>query len=288
MKFLIKFVSFFAILLLSSSLLAQGDIITAKEFKQLIKSNSDLIIIDVNKPNAFKKSHVKNAINVHQNDFIQNNEDIPGLLLPLDQLADYFGKKGISASSEIVIYDAGTQKYSSRVYWVLKYIGANNVKMVHKEMSQWGKARIPLTSQVANHEPVTFTPSENTAIAANLDYVSINSTTATIALVDARHHDEYVGEGDEAYDSSGHIPGAIHLDYKDLLEENGAFKSAEALSSILEKKGITPDKEVIIYCNTGIFAAIEYIALKNILNYNNVKVFEGSYYEWDANFESVN
>lgn len=286
MKQLIKSLAIFVGLFLAFNTWAQGDIISAKEFKQLIKDNPDLVIIDVNKSKAFKKSHVKNAINVYHNDLVQDNDDIPGLLLPIDQLAVYFGKKGVSETSEIVVYDAGTQKYSSRVYWVLKYIGAYNVKIVHKDMVQWRKARIPLTSQIVKLDPVTFNPFENTAIAVNMDYVSQNTETSYIALVDARHHDEYVGRGEEAYDSNGHIPGAIHLAYKDLLQKNGAFKSAETLRAILDKRGITSDKEIIIYCNTGILAAVEFVALVNILNYE-VKVFDGSYYEWDASQKSV-
>lgn len=281
MKLIIKLLLTFAVIFISVSTWAQGDIITAKEFKELIKSNPDLVIIDVSKPKAFKKSHVKNAINLHHNEMVQKNEDIPGLLLPLDKLAKLFGDKGITKNSAIVVYDGGTQKYSSRVYWALLYAGANNVKIVHKEMNEWRKARIPLTSQVVKHEPVVFTPFVTESVAADMNYVASIAGDPAVVLIDARHHDEFVGRGENAYDSDGHIAGAIHCQYKTLLKKNGAFKSADEIRIELEKRGVTEDKEVIFYCNTGILGAVGFVAVKNILGFANVRVYDGSIYEWE-------
>ena len=97
-------------------------------------------------------------------------------------------------------------------------------------------------------------------------------------IVDCRTADEFNG----LKKSEGHIPGAININYEELLTDTGAFKDIEALKTIAEKYGVTPDKELILYCRTSVRAAPAFIAFKNILGYENVRVYDGAYLEWVA------
>lgn len=258
-------------------LVAQTDIISAKDFMGLMKENPNLVIIDAGKAKSFDNNHVKCAIHINHLDLYQKDNEIDGLILPPDQLAAFFGEKGISENSEIVIYDDGSQKYNTRIYWILKYLGATDVKLLHQDMTEWGKVRIPLTTAVVTLKPATFTPTLHPEVIADIDLVDKADTDKSIVLIDVRADDEYNGTGSG---STGHIPGAIHIEYKMFLTDTGAFKPEEELRKMVEDLGITPDKEIITYCKTSVRAAPVFVAFKNILGYENVKVYDGAYNEW--------
>ena len=103
-------------------------------------------------------------------------------------------------------------------------------------------------------------------------------------VVDARTADEFAGNHKK---SEGHIPGALNLNYEDLLTSTGTFKSSEELQTIADGLGLTRDKELIFYCQTSIRAGVHYYAFKKILGYENVKVYDGAYNEWFAKKEVV-
>ncbi len=122
------------VVLYSSSVFAQGDIISAGEFMKMFKADKNLVVVDASKADSYAKTHVKNAVNIPYKT-LNKEGDIEGMLKSPDELAAIFGSKGVSETNTIVVYDGGSQKYSSRVYWVLKYLGAPNVKILHKDIS---------------------------------------------------------------------------------------------------------------------------------------------------------
>jgi thiosulfate/3-mercaptopyruvate sulfurtransferase len=280
-KILLSTLSF---LILSMSVLtAQTDFITAKEFKDLMKSGEDYILVDASKSSIYAQNHIKGAINLPYAALNDSESDVSGVLLAPDKMAEVLGSYGISNDSKIIIYDDGSNKYSDRIYWALKYVGADNVMLLHKDMNEWGKVRLPLSTDEVTLEPTTFTPTVNKNVLATLDYVVENKDKPEVVLVDVRTPEEYKGEAK----SDGHIPGAINLDYTELLNENGSFKTADELKAIAEKYNITPDKEVIFYCKTSVRGTVSWVAFRNVLGYENVSVFDGAYNEWVSNYPVV-
>lgn len=273
-------ISLVVLFLISSfALTAQVDIIGAKDFMALKKNNKDLIIVDANKPKNYDVNHVKGAINIDHNDLYQDG-DIKGLIMSPEDLAAFFGEKGINENSKVVVYDDGSHKYTSRLYYILKYIGATDVSILHKDMDVWRAARVPLTATPASLDATTFTPTVNEAIFADIEYVKTNKDLPGFALIDCRTADEYNG----VKKSEGFIPGAININYEELLTDNGAFKSAEALAAIAAEYGITAEDELLLYCRTSVRAAVAYVAFNNILGYEKVRVYDGAYLEWVANY----
>ena len=265
-------------LLSSISLSAQLDIIDVQDFMTLKKTEKELIIVDANKPKNYDANHIKGAININHNDLYKDGE-IKGVLMEAEELANFFGDKGISENSKVVIYDDGSHKYATRVYWTLKYIGANDVSILHKDIDAWRGARVPLTATPASREATTFTPTVNNDIYASMDYVMDNKNATGFVLIDCRTADEYNG----IKKSEGHIPGAININYEDLLTETGAFKTADELMAIAKEYGVTAESESLLYCRTSVRAAVAYVAFKNILGFEKVRVYDGAYLEWFAN-----
>jgi len=253
-------------------------LVSAKEFTAEKKKDKTMVVIDANTADNYAKSHVMGAVNVPHKELYKDGE-IEGLIKSPADLAAYFGKKGISNTSNIVIYDDGSNKYSSRVYWVLAYLGAENLRILHKDMDVWKVARVPLTRNKTVSKAKTFTPGVNAAIMATA--ADVKGCSGNCVVVDARHISEFDGTSEKPV-SAGHIKGAKNVEYKEFVDDKGAFLPADQLKAVAEKHGLTSGKTIILYCVTSVRAAVEFVALKDILGYPNVKVYDGAYNEWKA------
>jgi len=277
----IKIISSFiiAFLFVVPSLIAQGDFISSKEFSSLIKDKNTKVI-SAQKEKNYKTSHITGSVYINHKDLYKSSGP-KGMLLSPSALASYFGKKGISNTNTIIIYDDGKNKYSSRIYWVLKYLGAKNVKLLHKDMKAWRSARIPITKSPTKIKPTTFTVKLNKSVIANAAWVKSHLNDPNVVIIDARHISEYNGTSDDPV-SKGHIPGAVNIEWKKMINDNGALKPAEELKKIFAAKGVTSSKTIVVYCATSVRAAIEYFVLKSVLKFPKVKVYDGAYNEWES------
>lgn len=266
-----------AFLWFAPTAIAQGDFISAKDFAKIIK-DKNTVVISAQKLKNYNVSHITGSVHIDHHDLTKDSGP-KGVLISTSALASYFGKKGVSNTNTIVIYDDGNNKYSSRIYWVLKYLGAQNVKLLHKDMKEWRAARIPITKNPTKISPKTFTVKKNPDIYVSTDWVKANLNKSNVIFVDARSPEEFDGSDGK---SKGHLPGAVNIEWKKLIKENGALKSKEELKKIFTSAGVTPDKIVVLYCATSLRAGIEFVALKSILAYPNVKVYDGAYNEWEA------
>ncbi len=147
-------------------------------------------------------------------------------------------------------------------------------------MEQFGAARIPLTATPASGKATTFTLAESTFKACSADDVKNRAEGAV--LLDAREKDEFAG-ADAAKKSKGHISGAVWMNFKEVLTANGAYKSKDEIIAAAAKYGATPEKTVIVYCNSGVKASVLYVAMKEIAGFQNVQYYAGSYADWASN-----
>ena len=272
------FFGFLAVLILCSVNVKSQDLITAKDFMAELKSNKSLVVIDANTAENYGKRHVRGAINIPHKELYKDGA-IEGIIKSDGDLATYFGEKGVSNTDAIVIYDDGSSKYDSRVYWILKYLGAENVKILHKDLEKtWRAARVPLTPGATPVKAKTFTAKPNMSIVANIDQVKAGLKDANTIVVDARAISEFDGTSEKPV-SKGHFTGAINIEYKEFLQENGDFKSNDEILAVAKKHGLDPGKTIITYCQTSVRACPIFVALTGA-GYKNVKVYDGAYNEW--------
>ncbi len=273
-----QLILFFVFTTLSSSLLANVLTIDAKTLSTELKTNKSVIIIDVQAADVYAKQHIQGAINIPHKSLYKDGP-VEGQFKTSEELAAIFGEKGVSNTSKIILYDDGSQKYNSRVWWILKHLGATDVTLFHKENSQMESARIPMTATPTKLKATTFAVNVNHDM--NIDMATLKSAVndGGIVLLDNREQDEYNGV-DKANKSKGHLPGAIFMNFKEILNANGSFKTKEEIIEVAAKFGATPDKNIVVYCQTGIKAAPVYVALKEIAGFDNVKLYAGAYAEW--------
>ena len=272
-----------SLVLFSLSSYAQSPIISAKEFAAELKSNKNLVVIDVNAADVYGKQHIQGAINLPHKDLYKPGA-IEGQIKSSEELSIIFGKKGIQSSNKIVVYDEGSNRYNSRVWWILKSVGVADVSILHFNMDQFAAARIPLTSSPSNLKAASFTLAESTYKACLMADVK-NLGQGTL-LLDGREKDEFDG-ADAAKKSKGHLQGAVFMNFKEVLTATGAYKSKDEIIAAAAKFGATPDKPIVVYCNSGIKAAVLYIALKEIAGFQDVRNYVGSYADWTSVPENV-
>ncbi len=280
MKTKYVFFVFLAFLLNAGNLSAQ-DIISAKELARIYK-NPDVVVVSTRTTSDYKKVHILGAVHVDHHNLYKDGP-VKSMIKSPEELAKIFGSKGITDTKEIVLYDDGSGKYAGRVYWILKYLGAKNVKMLDGNMNAWKAARKPVTKNPTRVKPATFTPHVNKAILATMADVKKAIGSGSAVIVDARSAEEYNGTATSTtLTRKGHIPGAVNIEYKQMMDAKGMIKPAAELQKIFDAAGVTKNKEVILYCESSVRAGIEFLVLSSILKYPNVKVYDGAFLQWQS------
>jgi thiosulfate/3-mercaptopyruvate sulfurtransferase len=256
------------------------DLISVKELSGKLK-DPNLVLVSAQKADKYAAVHIKGSVNLPPSELV-DNEPIKYINKSTAEIARILGEKGISADKEIVLYDNGSSKYSGRLYWELKYMGAKNVKILNGELEAWKAGRKPITKTPTKPTPTTFTANVQPQYLAILDDVISATAGGNYVIIDARTPEEYAGTDEETELRRGHIPGAVNIDYKLLLDSKGKLKSKAELAEIYAAQGVTPDKTIIVYCATSVRAGIEFMALSSILEYPNVKLYDGAFTEWQT------
>jgi thiosulfate/3-mercaptopyruvate sulfurtransferase len=270
-----------ALIIPANFLFAKGSLISAAELAKIYK-DKNVVIVSTRTLADYKKVHITGAVHVDHKS-LYGDGPVKSMLKSPQEIATILGSKGISESKTIVLYDDGTGKYAGRLFWILDYLGAKDVRILDGHMDAWRAARKPVTRNPTTVKKVTFTPSVDKNKIATMNQVQ---SASSAVVLDCRSPEEYAGKATTEL-RKGHIPGAINLEFKNVMDANGKMKSADALTKAFKSKGITGDKEVILYCESSVRAGIMYFTLNSMLEYSNVKVFDGAYLEWSASSNKV-
>ncbi len=271
---------FFAtIILLAFNLAGQAqDLISVAELNTKLKDAS-YVVVSAELETEYTKVHITDAVNVSYKS-LEKSGGVEGSLQSPAEVAKILGANGVSEKKTILLYDEGAGKYAARLYWVLKYLGAPNVKILDGGMVAWKAGRKPVTKNPSSVKAATFTPNVNNSIFASMKDVQAAMGNSKIALVDLRESNEFSGK--DPKNNKGRIPGSINIDHTSLNAASKLYKPKAELEKIFTAAGITKDKTIILICPTGVRAGKGYFALKSILGYPNVKLYEGGVNEWAA------
>jgi thiosulfate/3-mercaptopyruvate sulfurtransferase len=239
--------------------------------------DNNLVIIDVRDVKEYKKGHLKNAVSMPVfRDLFDKN-----LMLPkLDFLKDIFSKAGVDSNTKVVAYGDNQIIWAARLYWVLEVLGHKNVGLLNVGYGTWGDGELPISTADYQPKRKEFVPSvDNNILETQLStYLSINKNI----IIDGRPAEFYQGNKSHAK-RFGHIPSALNYPGKNNYKKtkNGAvLKSFDELKQ--QYKNLPKDKKIILYCEDGADAALNYVMLKE-LGYK-ASVYEGSWLEWGNNF----
>ncbi len=201
---------------------------------------------------------------------------------------ELLGKAGISPDTTIVLYGDNNNWFAAWAFWQLKYYGHEKVLIMNGGRKKWLEEKRPLTTEKPVFSATTYkTKSPNTAIRAKReDVFAAVEHKSSAQLVDVRSVDEFTGKiiappgMTETAQRAGHIPGAANIPWAQAVNEDGTFKSADALKQLYGSKGITGDQPVIAYCRIGERSSHTWFVLKYLLGLKDVRNYDGSWTEW--------
>jgi thiosulfate/3-mercaptopyruvate sulfurtransferase len=253
--------------------------------KNLNAPNTRLVEVDVD-TTAYDQGHIPGAVGWNWQTQLQDN--IRRDLIDKATLESLLGKSGISNDTTIILYGDNNNWFAAYAFWQLKYYGHKDVKLMNGGRKKWQEEKRPLTTEPANVAPATYRAGQpDESIRAFRDEVlAIVEKKTPGHLVDVRSADEFSGKiiappgMTETAQRAGHIPGAANIPWSQAANEDGTFKSAEALAGLYGAKGVTGADETVAYCRIGERSSHTWFVLKYLLGYDNVKNYDGSWTEW--------
>jgi thiosulfate/3-mercaptopyruvate sulfurtransferase len=195
----------------------------------------------------------------------------PGLL------ARKLGSVGIDPSKRVIAYDNQGGAMASRLWWLLQYLGHKEVYIMDGGYSRWKSAGCPVTDRTPTPQPAIFNAVIQDDMVVGMEEVRNRLGDGGMALLDSREEPRYKGLTEPIDPVAGHIPGAVNYFWKEGLDSEGCWKSAELQKGRFE--AVDPGKQIIVYCGSGVTACPNIIALKEA-GFPNVKLYAGSWSDW--------
>jgi len=239
---------------------------------------SDLCVIDVRPAEDYANGHIPGAthFDLFGLSLIDTSEaPLKAFMFMIHHVLEL---RGVDENKQVVFYEANSGMRAARGVWFLEYYGHPNVKMLDGGFDAWKAAGAPVTTEATAPKAATFNSVESREVLATAEDVLRSLNKKEIAILDTRSRGEFLGTHVRAA-RGGAIPGAIHIEWTDNIAADGKFKPNAELQAMYEKAGITPDKEVVSYCQGGYRAAHSYVALR-LLGFPRVRNYIGSWKEW--------
>ncbi len=267
---------------------ANPDVLVETAWLEQHVNDSDVAIVEVDEDvTAYEKGHIPDAISI---DWSNELHDAPRReFVTPEQLSKLLGEKGISNDQTIVLYSGNNNWFAAYAYWLFKYRGTDNVKLLNGGRKKWELESRLLTQEVPNRPATNFQiGQEQPKLRIFRDEV-IERAKGDAAWVDVRSPEEFRGEllapphlPQEQAQVPGHIPGASNITWSKAVNEDGTFKSADELKKLYEAEGITADKDVVAYCRIGERSSHSWFVLRELLGFENVKNYDGSWTEYGS------
>lgn len=254
----------------------------------------ELIILDTQPDiHDYIKAHIPGARYLNEKLFRIPLEGIPGKWIPPEAAQTLFRRLGLDPNTPTVVYTGtglvkgwGDGLEQTMVAYTLLRFGHRKVYILDGGFDKWLSEGRP-TSQIFPHvSPTMFTATLHDELAIDYETFKQTKDQPDVILLDARPANIYAGEG--PWIRNGHIPGAINLPWKELMDPDNPrlLRPEDEIRALLAAKQITPDKRIICSCGTGREATNEFLLFKHFLGYPHVVLYEGSFTEWSAHPEN--
>ncbi|MBM3980976.1 MAG: sulfurtransferase [Planctomycetes bacterium] len=233
------------------------------------------------------RGHLPTAHHLNFDTLRGTDNGVPVQYLPDDITKALLVRAGVDKGRMHLIYATGEKLpndeilSASMVAYVLEKYGVENVRIVDGGLPEWSKLKFPVTQEYFGNKKGTLPEKGRPEI--GLTTQDVVKRKAGTVLVDARPHNEYVGD-DDVWLRKGHIPGAVSFHWARLMDTDNTHKFLpfEKVKDQLEKAGLTADKDIMVYCGTSREGSLLRFYLKYVAKYPNVRLYEGSWKEYAA------
>jgi thiosulfate/3-mercaptopyruvate sulfurtransferase len=250
--------------------------------------NPNVRIIEVStEPGIYERGHIKNSIKfVWHTDLVDTvNRDI----ISQAKFTELAQKAGISDNTTVVLYGDKNNWFAAWGAWIFNVYGQKDVRVLDGGRVKWEKDGRALTTAVPTFKPGNFVannPDKNLRASLAKDVLPVAKKTKIAALIDIRGADEFSGKifaapgFQELAVRAGHIPGAINVPWGSNVNADGTFKTVAELKKLYADKGVTGNDQIITYCRIGERSSLTWFVLSEILGFQKVKNYDGSWTEY--------
>jgi thiosulfate/3-mercaptopyruvate sulfurtransferase len=247
---------------------------------RIVESDEDVLLYDL--------GHIPGAVKLDWHTDLQNQ--VARDFVDKTEFEALMRRNGIANDTTVVFYGDRNNWYATYTYWLFKYFGHDDARVMNGGRAKWEAEGRPMTKDVPTYAQTTYTAQESDeGIRAYRDDVLKHVESGSPTLIDVRSVPEYTGEvlhmagyAQEGAQRAGHVLGAKSIPWATAANEDGTFKSPEQLKEIYEGKGFTPDKNVIAYCRIGERSSHTWFVLRELLGYPDVRNYDGSWTEWGS------
>jgi thiosulfate/3-mercaptopyruvate sulfurtransferase len=250
--------------------------------------NDDSVVVaevDEN-PDLYDEGHVAGAVKLHWRDDLQ--DPVERDLVDKPTFERLLSERGIANDTTLVLYGDKNNWFAAYAYWYLKIYGHGDVRILDGGRQKWADEAREFTTETPQPQQADYRANErDESIRTYRDSVRAQIGEQSKALVDVRSPQEYAGDliappgyEQEGAQRAGHIPTAASIPWATAVRDDGTFKNADELRELYEGKGVTPEKEVTAYCRIGERSAHTWFVLRELLGYETVKNYDGSWTEW--------
>lgn len=268
---------------------SQDRIVSALEAKELIEAGGNLVVIDIRKSPEYLLGHLPQAQNIWRPDYSaeENEYEFGGMRANVEKFTALLGELGIDKDTRVLLYDAKGDYDGARFMWQLEMLNHEKMALIDGGVQGWKAAGLEMETAKPEIEAKTYKydGSLNQVKLATLEDVKAAIDDPNVVILDTRSIGESTGEDlKSGAFRKGRIPSSVWIEYKQAVNTgDGAdmtFKTVEELKAMYEAKGVTPDKTIIAYCQSGVRSAHTSFVLTHLLGYENVKNYDGSWIEW--------
>ena len=241
-------------------------------------TNPELLLIHVSSADAYAAGHIPGAIHVAPAQLVSGGKSAPGQLPDLERLEQLFSRIGYRPAATIVVYDDEGGGWAGRFIWTLDIIGHHDWWYLDGGIHAWAAANLPLERTPVQPHSTPVTLSLDRGPIADASDILEHIDDASLVVWDCRSADEYAGRRATAA-RNGHIPGAVHLDWLDLMDRGRQLRLRTDLEALLASRGITRDKTIVAHCQTHHRSSLAYLVCR-ALGYPRIRGYHGSWAEW--------
>jgi thiosulfate/3-mercaptopyruvate sulfurtransferase len=251
-----------------------------------IQKNEKVVIVDFRKSAEYKKGHIEGALNIWRTDIEDTSFPYKGMMATKEDIEAFFSKLGIKNDAVLVVYDDKGSSDAARLWWLLKSYGFDSVRLLNGGLGAWKQTGGSISDEITVKEPSVFTLPVKKSLDVWIDkdaLLQLLKTSDKVIILDARSKEEFSGEKrKEGAARAGRIPESIHIDWARSIDYEGTkkFGTFAELESLYGKMEASRDDTIIVYCHTGVRSAHTTFVLTELLGYQQVKNYDGSWTEW--------
>jgi thiosulfate/3-mercaptopyruvate sulfurtransferase len=234
---------------------------------------------------AYEKGHIPGAIRWQWVSDLHN--PVRRDLVDQDGMEQLLSRSGVGADDTVVLYGGNNNWFATYAYWLLKYLGFENVKLLNGGRQKWELESRELTTDVPEIEETSHPINRQVRRELRALRDEVLQSVGRAAFVDVRSPEEYRGEKlapdhlpQEAAQVPGHIPGAANITWSKAANEDGTFKPADELREVYAD--VDPSAKVVTYCRIGERSSHTWFVLRELLGYGQVKNYDGSWTEYGS------